>query len=95
MGETRFTIWARTVVVKQKTYLASVKGQAAELKKQRRLRWVTAVLCFTSTEIEPSILPEQPVEGVYVVKLSTLTWLLKRLDKLERRGVTRLSFPIN
>jgi hypothetical protein len=68
-----------------KDLLRAVKGQAAELRQQQKVRWVTPLLCFTQADIEPSVLPEQPVEGVYIVKLPLLTWLLRRLDTLERR----------
>ena len=63
-----------------KDLLKAVKGQAKEIKEKRQLRWVTAILCFTQAEIDSSILPEQPVEGVHISRLSVLPLLLQWLD---------------
>jgi hypothetical protein len=63
-----------------KDLLKAVKGQAKEIKEKRQLRWITPILCFTQAEIDSSILPEQPVEGVHISRLSGLPWLLQWLD---------------
>lgn len=55
------------------------RGQAAEIKKMKGIRYVTPTICFTKAELDvPTV--DNFIERVYVVKHESLVRLLRRLD---------------
>ncbi|HAJ59199.1 MAG TPA: hypothetical protein DCP31_07995 [Cyanobacteria bacterium UBA8543] len=66
---------------KPKDLLKCVKGQALELARNNRLRWVTPIICFTGDiELDATIPFLQPLQGVYVSRLGGILDLLNRLE---------------
>ncbi len=72
---------ARDSYGKPKDLLKCVKGQALELARNNRLRWVTPIICFTGDiELDATIPFLQPLQGVYVSRLGGILDLLNRLE---------------
>lgn len=78
---------------KSKDWLKSVKGQALELARSKRLRWVTPIICFTQIDLDPTITPDKPLQGVYVVSLDSLLDLFNRLENRNTPKPTPRSEP--
>lgn len=62
-----------------KDLLKAARGQAAEVKKLKGVRYVTPVLCFTEADLDIRTI-DNFIERVYVTKGESLVRLLKRLD---------------
>lgn len=58
-----------------------------------RLRWVTPIICFTQIELDPTITPDKPLQGVYVVSLDSLLDLFNRLENRNTPKPTPRSEP--
>jgi Holliday junction resolvase-like predicted endonuclease len=61
----------------EKDFLKAVKGQASEIQKQKRCRFVTPILVFSRAKV--MITAHQQIQGVYIVAKLQLVSLLQKL----------------
>lgn len=62
-----------------KDILKAARGQAVSLKKMKRVRFVTPILCFTKATLNIQIINKK-VENVYVLTQDSLVGMLRRLE---------------
>lgn len=60
----------------EKDFLKAVKGQASEIQKQKRTKFVTPILVFSKAKVQVG---SAPVQGVYVIDRPQLPKLLHQL----------------
>jgi hypothetical protein len=61
----------------EKDFLAQSMRQALQVKKTKKLSFVTPIIAFSRAKV---VVPPRKVRGVYVVEKSRLTSLLKGLN---------------
>ena len=72
--------YGNTIYEFEKDFIKGMLAQAVRLKQQRRLRWVTPLLCFTEGWIEYESQDKSP-RGVVVVSVRQLVTFLLSLEE--------------